>query len=187
VGGCSTSRPGRFTSGKDPVPLYRRLSGLQGRSGRMLKISPPPGFDSRTVQPVANRYTDWAILPHTWNCTSNKFQTYAFMGPCSVNYRDIFTKTAGNLLIVTVNVTHSRKTIIQLSFIFRCFERTRARIHSSIQSDQYRTARIFHVSLQCVFSIHAPFALLQKSRKWTIFICFDLLLKMWLDIFKRYR
>jgi hypothetical protein len=24
------------------------------------KISPPPGFDPRTVQPVASRYTDYA-------------------------------------------------------------------------------------------------------------------------------
>ena len=42
-------------------PLYRRLGGLQDLSGRMRKISPPPGFDPRTVQPVASRYTDWAI------------------------------------------------------------------------------------------------------------------------------
>jgi hypothetical protein len=26
---------------------------------------PQPGFDPRTVQPVASRYTDWAILAHT--------------------------------------------------------------------------------------------------------------------------
>jgi len=25
------------------------------------KISPPPGFDRRTVQPVASRYTDFAV------------------------------------------------------------------------------------------------------------------------------
>jgi hypothetical protein len=25
------------------------------------KISPPPGFDPQTVQPVASSYTDWAI------------------------------------------------------------------------------------------------------------------------------
>ena len=50
-----------FTPGKDPVPLYRRLGGPQGRSGRVRKISPPPEFDPRTVQPVASRYTDWAI------------------------------------------------------------------------------------------------------------------------------
>ena len=47
--------------GKTRFPLYRRLDGPQGRSGRVRKISPPPGFDPRTVQPVASRYTDFAI------------------------------------------------------------------------------------------------------------------------------
>jgi hypothetical protein len=32
--------------------LFGRLGGPQGRSGRMRKISPPLGFDPRTVQPV---------------------------------------------------------------------------------------------------------------------------------------
>jgi hypothetical protein len=67
-GGWSTPRPGRFTPGKDTrYPLYRRLGGPQGRSGRLLKISPPPGFDPRTVQPVASRYTDYAIPAHEDN------------------------------------------------------------------------------------------------------------------------
>jgi hypothetical protein len=30
----------------------------------VLKISPPPGFDPRTVQLVASRYTDYAIPAH---------------------------------------------------------------------------------------------------------------------------
>jgi len=30
---------------------------------RLRKISPPPGFDPRTVQPVASRYTDCATWP----------------------------------------------------------------------------------------------------------------------------
>jgi hypothetical protein len=38
--------------------VYRRLVGSQGRSGRLRKISTPPGFDPRTVQPVASSYTD---------------------------------------------------------------------------------------------------------------------------------
>jgi hypothetical protein len=64
-GGWSTSRPGRFTPGKESrYPLYRRLGGPQGRSGRVRKISPPLGLDPRTVQPVASRYTDWAIPAH---------------------------------------------------------------------------------------------------------------------------
>jgi hypothetical protein len=57
-GGWSTPRPSRFTPGKQTrYTLCRRLGGPQGRSGRMRKISPPPGFDLRTVQPVASRYT----------------------------------------------------------------------------------------------------------------------------------
>ena len=43
-----------------PAPLYRRLGGLQGLSGRLWKISPLSGFDPRTVQPVASLYTDCA-------------------------------------------------------------------------------------------------------------------------------
>jgi hypothetical protein len=65
-GGWSTPRPGRFTPGKQTrYPLNRRLVGLQTRSGRVRKISPsPPGFAPRTVQPVASRYTDYAIPAH---------------------------------------------------------------------------------------------------------------------------
>ena len=47
--------------GKTQYPLCRRLGGPQGRSGRVLKIPSPLGFDPQTAQPVASRYTDWAI------------------------------------------------------------------------------------------------------------------------------
>jgi len=50
-------------SGKTRYPLYRRLGGPQDRSGEVRKISPPTGFDTRTVQPVVSRYTDWATGP----------------------------------------------------------------------------------------------------------------------------
>jgi hypothetical protein len=60
----------RFTPGKETrYPLYSRLGGPRCQSGRVRKISPPPGFDPRTVQRVASRYTDWAI-PAT--CTRSK-------------------------------------------------------------------------------------------------------------------
>jgi hypothetical protein len=45
-------------------PSYRRISGPQGRSGRVRKIASPLTFDPRTVQPVASRYTDYAIPAH---------------------------------------------------------------------------------------------------------------------------
>jgi hypothetical protein len=62
MGWVVNSRPGRFIPGKETqYMLYRRLGGPQGQSGRLQKISLPLGFDPRTVQPVASRYTDWAI------------------------------------------------------------------------------------------------------------------------------
>ena len=52
-----------LTLGKTRYPSYRRLGGPQGRSGQVRKISPPPGFDPRTVQPVASHYTNYATQP----------------------------------------------------------------------------------------------------------------------------
>ena len=54
--------PAALPPEKTQYPLYRRLGGTQRTSGRVWKISPTPGFDPRTVQPVASRYTDRCIL-----------------------------------------------------------------------------------------------------------------------------
>ena len=45
-------------------------AGLDGR-----KISSPPGFDPRTVQPVASRYTDWAIPAHNSSHSPPNYDT----------------------------------------------------------------------------------------------------------------
>jgi hypothetical protein len=66
----ATPRPGRFTSGKETRnPLYRGLVGPQYQTGRVRKILPPPGFDPRTVQPVASRYTDYVVPAQLADCT----------------------------------------------------------------------------------------------------------------------
>jgi len=57
VGGQRPALPPEMTW----YPLYWRLGGLQSRFYRVQKISPPPVFVLRTVQPIASRYTDWAI------------------------------------------------------------------------------------------------------------------------------
>jgi len=55
--GPRTRRMTRYT-------LYRRQGGLQSQTERVRKITLPVGFNSRTVQPVARRYTDYDIQPH---------------------------------------------------------------------------------------------------------------------------
>ena len=57
-------------------PIYpRERPGTRSRSGRLRKISPPPGFDPRTVQPVASIYTD-SINGAVWN--SKFFEALSF-------------------------------------------------------------------------------------------------------------
>ena len=70
----SASRPGRsLPPGKTRYPLHRRLGGPQGWSGQVRKISQPPGFDPWTIQPIANRYTDWATRP-TFSIVHSKYR-----------------------------------------------------------------------------------------------------------------
>jgi hypothetical protein len=49
-GGSASSPVRSLSPGKTRYPLYRRLCGSLGQSGEVRKISPPPGFDPRTVQ-----------------------------------------------------------------------------------------------------------------------------------------
>ena len=47
-----------FIAGKDPELIAQEAGWDPG--GKLREISPPPGFDLRTVQPVASRYNDYA-------------------------------------------------------------------------------------------------------------------------------
>jgi hypothetical protein len=57
-GGWSAPRPGRFTPGKDPVPIVQEAGWASGPVWKSAKNLFPTGFDPRTVQPVVSRYTD---------------------------------------------------------------------------------------------------------------------------------
>ena len=64
-GEWSAARPGRtLPPGKSRYPFYRRLGGLQGRSGRAENLV-STGIRTQTVQPVVSHYTDWATRPIT--------------------------------------------------------------------------------------------------------------------------
>ena len=56
----NTLRP-VFTLRKDPVPILQEAGWAPGPVLTGSEISPSPGFNPRTVQPVASRYTNWAI------------------------------------------------------------------------------------------------------------------------------
>ena len=62
-----TPRPAALPAGMTRYLLYKMLGRPRSRSERVRKISPPPGFNPRTVQLVASRNTDWAIAAQVNN------------------------------------------------------------------------------------------------------------------------
>jgi hypothetical protein len=69
-------------AGKTRYLLNRRLVGPQSRSGWVENISPPPGFDSQTVQPIASCYTNYAIPAYSLMCSFLKCLTVMFCICC---------------------------------------------------------------------------------------------------------
>jgi len=64
--------------------LYRRMGGPQGRSEQMQKVSPPPEFDPRTVQPVASRYPANILRKQTYNIMEERSRLVQIMLQSSV-------------------------------------------------------------------------------------------------------
>ena len=134
--------PAALTPGKTRYPLYRTLGGPQARSGRERKPSPPPGFDSRTVQPVTSRYTGWAIA------APYRYQSEQYI--ISYNNRALVT-TDNNSLMLTSDmqnrrgwcITHRRQATVFLEWD------TFSHLHAS------KSLNVFTLCLLCQ-SYHEP-------------------------------
>jgi len=64
---CGQSQaPAALTLGKRPgTHCTGGWVGPRGMCARMRELLPPPGFDTRTIQHVASRYTDYPHPSHT--------------------------------------------------------------------------------------------------------------------------
>ena len=90
-GGWLAPRPNHFTPRKDPVPTVQEAEWAPEPVWTGAKISPPPGFDPRTVQPVTSRYTDCAIPALTLICIMRIKNQQNALNSTNIFYCDIFT------------------------------------------------------------------------------------------------
>jgi hypothetical protein len=97
--------PAALHPGQTRYPLYRRLGGPQGRAGQVRKISPTPGFDSRTLQSVGSRYTYWAIpVPCEVNTDPNLVPKLRVSGGISLLFLYVFMRCTGVALPLVYNM-----------------------------------------------------------------------------------
>jgi hypothetical protein len=116
-GECSAARPDRnLLPEKNRYPLYRRLVEPQGRSGQVRKISPPPGFDPRTVQSLVSRYTDWATRP-----TVKYVRTFIYIQLVTFSFLSLGSDTR-SLRCDRYPRWQKRKVSPKLSWLNLCFK-----------------------------------------------------------------
>ena len=131
-GEWSAAGPGHILPpGKTRYPLYRRLGGPQGRSGRAENIT-PMWFHPRTIQPIVSRYTDWATWPTThWDPCNPVYYRYSTSTGCTVSplcdvcvssVISVTVTLSCNVLSVLLNVRHSPilNISLMLSLSVRC-------------------------------------------------------------------
>ena len=120
-------RPGHFTPGKTRCSLYRRLGEPQGRAWRAWKISPPPGFDPRTVQPVASRYTDYALTAHV----NDEVTVLKFRYKCSALTQSLQQNPQTNIRQSSTMVTYKQISCQPAALLDLC---TKAQVLSEVHS-----------------------------------------------------
>jgi hypothetical protein len=68
--------PAAFTPGKEPVPIVQEVRWAPEPVLIGAENLAPPGFDPRTLQPVASRYTDYTIpAPQLSGLTEKNHET----------------------------------------------------------------------------------------------------------------
>jgi len=140
------SRPGHnLPPGKTRYPLYRGLGGPQGRSGRVRKISPSPGFDPWTIQPIGSRCTDYATGPTNSLLSIIKKEWYMLLKWKSVQ---------PNPVILCASFMLHRFTVSSASQLARSHTRTSAEVTALLISN----STISQLSL--CFHTHKPLTII---------------------------
>ena len=90
--------------------LCRKLGGPQSWAVQTRKSLPPPGFDPRTVQLIASRYTDYSIPVHLIRC---------YAAPAVDLVRVVIAATSSEALLIHIVSTRTTIWLSRIGILFR--------------------------------------------------------------------
>jgi hypothetical protein len=146
-------------------PLYRWLSGSQGRSSRVRKVSPPPVLDPRTAPCVASRCAECAIpnhsIPKAPDETDLKTRNFVTYSPSrQVRYNNITWQInchRTNAIIAPCLIVNRCYISIQQHLVFVLLHHRTPGIRPSLSVCCWRTCkaeRVIHPSVRNKTSIN---------------------------------
>jgi hypothetical protein len=123
-------------------------------SGQVRKISPLPGFDPQTVQPVVSLFTDWAIPTHTVEMLPIKNQNYLHPSAFCQWLRSLVsgTKLAYEHSLPTVRSLYT--LCVKRSLYTLCVKNTIKLIPTSLHKYMGRET---YTSLRCAVTVDKTF------------------------------
>ena len=140
---------------KTRYPLYRRLRTPQGFPGRVRKTSSPPGFDPRTVQPIASRCTDWAIPAHKPQYSVKTFRLCHFVYHhtwTALNSEEpLAARLSGAAFKPTLWTLNKRN--LGLSFTKRLMLSSKE-VTNNVKMYEICTSKYLHIVLSILFSVY---------------------------------
>jgi len=135
--------PGPLYSGKKlRYQLYRRIHGLQDRSGRFWRreyLVPSTEFETRAVQAVASRYTNYAIPSN--NCNKRSLHIYKY----NYNYYYVHTHTTHTHTTHTYNTHTHINTHIYNTHTYNTHPHTCGRTIEGIPVNKLHSVRIITI------------------------------------------
>ena len=99
--------------------LYRKLCGPQGRSRRLRKISPSPGFDPPTVQPVVSRYTE-RVIPAAPRFSKSMLILCSHLDLVTPSYLSPSDSSAYIVMLFHLPLSFPHKTVLHRNLTPKC-------------------------------------------------------------------
>ena len=105
---------------KDPVPIVQEAGWAPGPVWTGTEnLAPPPGFDPRTIQPVASRYTDYATRPTIMKVIWSK-EIYVLLCPLAHQLSQVVWVAASVLCDKVAGLTRHDKTDTCSIYLTHC-------------------------------------------------------------------